>query len=60
MEDDTGIDSDDDNEAFLNLGEEPIQQLGNVPQIADMQKVDPEAWREEVERITPQLKVYLT
>lgn len=59
MEDDTGIDSDDDNEGFLNLGEEPIEQLGSVPQIADMQKVDPEAWREEVERITPQLKVGL-
>lgn len=59
MEDDTGIDSDDDNEGFLNLGEEPIEQLGSVPQIADMQKVDPEAWREEVERITPQLKITL-
>ena len=39
------------------MGEEPIEQLGSVPQIAEMQKVDPEAWREEVERITPQLKV---
>jgi len=60
MDDDVGVDSDDDGDGFLQLGEEPLdEQLGNVPQIAEMQKVDPEAWREEVERITPQLKITL-
>ena len=58
MDDDVGVDSDDDGDGFLQLGEEPLEDHhGNVPQIAEMQKVDPEAWREEVERITPQLKV---
>ena len=52
--------SDDDGDGFLHLGDEMTNDENNsaqVPQVAEMAKVDPEVWREEVERITPQLKV---
>merc|ERR1712106_847749 len=53
--------SDDDDDGFLHLGDETTEETGQnqVPQVAEMAKVDPEVWREEVERITPQLKITL-
>ena len=58
-DDGVGDESDDDGDGFLHLGDETTEETGQnqVPQVAEMAKVDPEVWREEVERITPQLKV---
>merc|ERR1712123_454394 len=60
-DDGVGDESDDDGDGFLHLGDETTEETGQnqVPQVADMAKVDPEVWREEVERITPQLKITL-
>lgn len=56
------VDSDDDG-AMLQLNEENDLQFQNqneVPQVSNIPTIDPEAWKEEVERLAPQLKVNIT
>ena len=49
---------DDENDILqLNQVEEsPL--VDQTPIVKDLPKVDPEAWKEEVERLAPQLKVF--
>ena len=62
MEDDIDdVDSDDDGAILqLNNHEEITQQQqreSELPQVSNLPTIDPEAWKEEVERLAPQLKV---
>ena len=52
------VDSDDDG-AILQLDDldQRNYQPEKVPQVSTIPSIDPEAWKEEVERLTPQLKV---
>ena len=51
---------DDENDILqLNQVEEsPL--VDQTPIVKDLPKVDPEAWKEEVERLAPQLKVFIS
>ena len=62
MEDDMDDpDSDDDIMLQLNDNDELTQQQqqreSELPQVSNLPTIDPEAWKEEVERLAPQLKV---
>ena len=48
----------DDENDILQLNQvEESPSVDQTPIVKDLPKVDPEAWKEEVERLAPQLKV---
>ena len=50
----------DDENDILQLNQvEESPSVDQTPIVKDLPKVDPEAWKEEVERLAPQLKVFL-
>jgi len=59
MEDDVDGDYSDDENDILQLNQvEESPSVDQTPIVKDLPKVDPEAWKEEVERLAPQLKVF--
>ena len=49
----------DDENDILQLNQvEESPSVDQTPIVKDLPKVDPEAWKEEVERLAPQLKVF--
>merc|ERR1711962_458815 len=57
MEDDVDGDYSDDENDILQLNQvEESPLVDQTPIVKDLPKVDPEAWKEEVERLAPQLK----
>ena len=51
----------DDENDILQLNQvEEGPSVDQTPIVKDLPKVDPEAWKEEVERLAPQLKVFLS
>jgi len=60
MEDDVDGDYSDDENDILQLNQvEESPLVDQTPIVKDLPKVDPEAWKEEVERLAPQLKITL-
>lgn len=60
MEDDVDGDYSDDENDILQLNQiDETHLVADTPVVKDLPKIDPEAWKEEVERLAPQLKITL-